>query len=314
MLSVFTTVCSFAEKPAADEFEIINEQIGNRKYWKDERIQTQHFNKHALILETDMTPVDVILRRTTALLEDIQKMKNAPSLETESKELTRLSKSATGWYERASAERQINTELLEAKKRLEKSRKDAENIVRNFKGKLDRSKSHIGHTERNKARIEEQLKTAKEKNDDAAVAKKEAELQRVASGLERAKENLPKAEAALKLAEAEHNPVIEKTDAEIKALTAEAEKNIKESGGGFPLEEQQALFEEIKRVRRQIAFKNPLIDFKDIAFIKHHKAHPGHMCDQYFGHLNKMGGGVFVLKNAFGGDPQVENLLGESII
>jgi hypothetical protein len=319
ILSLFTVVSAFAQestssKTATDEFAIINEQIGNRKYWKDQRIQTQHFNKQALILETDMTPVDVILRRTTALLEDIQKMKKAPSLETESKELARLSKSAAGWYERASAERQINTELLEAKKLLEKSRRDAVQRVRHVKGKLDRARSHIGHAERYKVRVEQDLMTAKEKNDTAAVAKKEAILEKAVSRLETARKKLPEAEAALKLAEAEHNPVIEKSDAEIKALSAEAEKKLKASGGGFPLEDQRELFEEVRMVRRQIAFKNPLIDFKDIVFLKHSKARANHMCDQYFGHANSKGGGVFVLRNAFGDDPYAENLLEESII
>jgi len=60
------------------------------------------------------------------------------------------------------------------------------------------------------------------------------------------------------------------------------------------------LFKEVCRVRRRIAFKNPLLDFDQILFIKRHRGVYGHMCDQYYGITAAPGGGLYVLANAFG--------------
>ncbi|MCH7228991.1 hypothetical protein [Haloferula sp. A504] len=67
-------------------------------------------------------------------------------------------------------------------------------------------------------------------------------------------------------------------------------------------------------LRRRVAFGNPLLDFTDILFLKHHKARYDHMVDQYFGFNAKPGGGVFILRDAFGPDPRVENLLEHSVV
>ena len=77
------------------------------------------------------------------------------------------------------------------------------------------------------------------------------------------------------------------------------------------LDEQKALFLKIKKVRRKISFKNPLLNFKDIAFIKHDKMVRGevHMVDQYLGFNSSKNGGVYLLKDAFSGTPQVESFL-----
>jgi hypothetical protein len=76
---------------------------------------------------------------------------------------------------------------------------------------------------------------------------------------------------------------------------------------------RRKLFDEVRKVRRQIAFSNPLIDFDKIAFATHHKTH-GHMCDQYFGFHAKKGGSIFVLENAFSDKPVARDLLkGEKI-
>ncbi|UDQ97336.1 hypothetical protein AAEX28_09920 [Lentisphaerota bacterium WC36G] len=79
------------------------------------------------------------------------------------------------------------------------------------------------------------------------------------------------------------------------------------------LDEQKKLFNEIKAVRRKIAFKNPLINFNDIAFIKHDKMKRGeiHMVDQYLGFNSSKNGGVYILKDAFGGKSRVESLLSD---
>ncbi|MHC4917683.1 MAG: HzsA-related protein, partial [Planctomycetota bacterium] len=56
----------------------------------------------------------------------------------------------------------------------------------------------------------------------------------------------------------------------------------------------------------------PLLDFDRILFLKHHKSTFNHMCDQYYGHFARQGGGVFVLENPFGDKPTVKDLLAES--
>ena len=74
---------------------------------------------------------------------------------------------------------------------------------------------------------------------------------------------------------------------------------------------RRALFEEAVRLRRTIALKNPLLDFDDIIFLTHHKQGRGdrHMVDQYEGHNAKPGGGVYILKDAFGPEPTVVDVL-----
>lgn len=79
---------------------------------------------------------------------------------------------------------------------------------------------------------------------------------------------------------------------------------------------QRAQFTTISQLRRRIAFKNPLLDFNQILFLKHHKQGRGqkHMVDQYLGFNQQKGGGVFVLENAFGDKPSVRNLLENSTV
>jgi hypothetical protein len=166
-----------ASVPATGPTSLLQQELNNRKHWNDSRVTSQVYRPEALITEQDKTPVDVILRRTEALLEDISKMKGAPSLTAEAKQLAAL--------------RAANDQTLTG-------------------------------------------------------------------------------------------------------------------------DDQAKLFGEIATLRRTIAFKNPLIGFKDIAFIKHHRSGANHMCDQYHGHKNKAGGGVFVLRNAFSDKPEVRDLLMDS--
>ena len=67
------------------------------------------------------------------------------------------------------------------------------------------------------------------------------------------------------------------------------------------------------KVRRRIAFGNPLVDFDKIAFIKHNRARYNHMCDQYFGFHANPGGGVYVLEDAFGEKPTVRDVLADAV-
>jgi len=78
------------------------------------------------------------------------------------------------------------------------------------------------------------------------------------------------------------------------------------------------LFREVYALRRQIAFSNPLLDFDKILFVKRHFLPPqeglgNHMCDQYFGFHAIVGGGVYVLEDAFSEKARVRDVLGEAV-
>ncbi|MFP4501535.1 MAG: hypothetical protein ACLFTT_11095 [Candidatus Hydrogenedentota bacterium] len=72
---------------------------------------------------------------------------------------------------------------------------------------------------------------------------------------------------------------------------------------------RKELFAEVCAIRRRIAFSNPLLDFQDIVFLKHHRARYDHMVDQYFGFHAVPGGGVYVLEAAFSDTPRLRNVL-----
>jgi hypothetical protein len=78
-----------------------------------------------------------------------------------------------------------------------------------------------------------------------------------------------------------------------------------------PADAQRALFNAIATRRRAVAFRNPLLDFDAIVFLKHHKQARGyrHMVDQYLGFNAERAGGVFVLEAPFGPAPRTRSLL-----
>jgi hypothetical protein len=79
----------------------------------------------------------------------------------------------------------------------------------------------------------------------------------------------------------------------------------------------------VLRLRRKVAFSNPLLNFDRILFIKRHflpasvtwgsDMRGNHMCDQYFGFHAIPGGGLFVLENPFGEKPTIRNILADSV-
>ena len=81
---------------------------------------------------------------------------------------------------------------------------------------------------------------------------------------------------------------------------------------------QRYFFYNVVKLRRQISFKNPLINFKDLVFLKHFPQRQGrgevHMVDQYLGFNQKAGGGVYLLKNAFSKSPRVVDILKDSTV
>jgi hypothetical protein len=82
----------------------------------------------------------------------------------------------------------------------------------------------------------------------------------------------------------------------------------------LPGDGSRATFDRLTALRRRIAFKNPLLDFDRLAFLKHNKQVRGdrHMVDQYYGFVAEKAGGVYVLEQPFGDRPVVRSLLADT--
>ncbi len=74
------------------------------------------------------------------------------------------------------------------------------------------------------------------------------------------------------------------------------------------------LYADACRLRRELALSNPLLNFTDILFIKHHRALFNHMCDQYYGMAATPGGGLYVLEDALSAAPRVRDVLADSVV
>ncbi len=74
-----------------------------------------------------------------------------------------------------------------------------------------------------------------------------------------------------------------------------------------------SLYEDLCRLRRKIAFANPLLNFDRILFVKRHSG-PAHLVQQ-FDNARAIGdgGGLFVLENPFRGEPRLRDLLADSV-
>jgi len=82
--------------------------------------------------------------------------------------------------------------------------------------------------------------------------------------------------------------------------------------------QRETLLAEACKLRRKVAFSNPLLDFDKILFIKRHfcpdaETTGNHMCDQFFGFNAIRGGGLFVLENPFSEHPKTRNVLEKSV-
>lgn len=79
-------------------------------------------------------------------------------------------------------------------------------------------------------------------------------------------------------------------------------------------EARYLLYADLCRLRRQIAFRNPLLDFSELLFVKRHRAIYPHMCDQYYGIAARPGGGLYVLSNPFGPDQRLRDVLADGLV
>ena len=75
-----------------------------------------------------------------------------------------------------------------------------------------------------------------------------------------------------------------------------------------------ALFAQACRLRRQIALRNPLLDFDRILFLKRHRSQYDHMCDQYYGVTARPGGGLYVLADPLGPKATVRDVLAAATV
>lgn len=92
---------------------------------------------------------------------------------------------------------------------------------------------------------------------------------------------------------------------------------LQQRGTSIPVSDQtarRALHDEVCALRRELAFQNPLLTFTDILFIKRHRAAYNHMCDQYYGMAAVPGGGLYVLKDAFGTTPGLHDVLADAVV
>ena len=96
---------------------------------------------------------------------------------------------------------------------------------------------------------------------------------------------------------------------ELDALRAEAEKVAPTDAAA-----RRAVFDRVLPLRRRIAFTNPLLDFKDILFVKRHRSIFEHMCDQFYGITARPGGGLYVLEDAFGPSPKIRDVLADATV
>lgn len=98
--------------------------------------------------------------------------------------------------------------------------------------------------------------------------------------------------------------------AELKALRAAAD-----TMGVSEVLLRYELFEKVCKLRRRIAFSNPLLKgCDDILFIKRHGSLFSHMADQFYGVTAQPGGGMYVLSDAFGKEPKVRDVLADSVV
>ncbi len=98
---------------------------------------------------------------------------------------------------------------------------------------------------------------------------------------------------------------------------ASALKQLRQAAESIDPEHSEAryvLYSDLCRIRRQIAWQNPLLDFSEVLFIKRHRAVFNHMCDQYYGMAAAPGGGLYVVEGAFSDEPRVRDVLASSLV
>jgi len=93
-----------------------------------------------------------------------------------------------------------------------------------------------------------------------------------------------------------------RADAAALDQVAERLKHLPENA---PDDVQRQLYLQAHRAVRAMAFKNPLLDFDTILFVKGATTSFPHMSDQFYGWFSRPGGGIFLLEGLKSGNPQI---------
>ena len=67
----------------------------------------------------------------------------------------------------------------------------------------------------------------------------------------------------------------------------------------------RALYIRVRWLVRDLALRNPLLDFDSIVFSKRRPTQYSHMSDQYYGWWSKPGGGLYIMSGYKSGDPDL---------
>jgi hypothetical protein len=100
----------------------------------------------------------------------------------------------------------------------------------------------------------------------------------------------------------------------LEALKEEHELSIRTLNKRASPSTPDAVYLAAQTLNRELMMASPSLDFTDLLFIERGIVGPGneydgeHMCDQYFGHNGRIGGGMFILKN-FANNPQKVNIM-----
>ncbi len=111
--------------------------------------------------------------------------------------------------------------------------------------------------------------------------------------------------------------LLQHTPAADRAARAEIDKLQDELGrlrsGDRPtLDARRELHRRAALLVRELLLQDPLLDFRDILFVKREAGVLAHMCDQYFGSLSRPGGGLYVLED-FRTDPKLRDVIGDAL-
>ncbi|MBD3374668.1 hypothetical protein GF406_06500 [candidate division KSB1 bacterium] len=111
---------SLVKKEAAIEYEYIRNHIDfYRQNEMPNALKSQAFDPSALILSTDRDPLDVLYRRTAALLQHLQNLQDAPDLDVQREHLKSLQKEMSGIdLEDAAERRQVFDRLIRLRRKV----------------------------------------------------------------------------------------------------------------------------------------------------------------------------------------------------
>lgn len=100
----------------------------------------------------------------------------------------------------------------------------------------------------------------------------------------------------------------------LSALKQQHETHLRALSKTTATSSADATYLSVQALNREVMMADPTLDFTDLIFIERGIKGPGveydgeHMCDQYFGHNGRTGGGLFILKN-FATSPQKVNIM-----